>query len=200
LAEEIPLPSLTSDPADHRALRDPRVILYATRSGRSVLPVGAAELETPEARSLWAWWSRAAASGQQPHRNDFDVVEHRQLAANLYLIEPVAGGFRLRLAGEVFQQLFRRSRGHVWLRDAPEPLAQAFRATLSPSPRRRPLWLRASLSSRLASRRVGRRPKGNQRIGAMTMMSIDQFKNWLKRGKRTKSVGKLPPPKGAAGR
>ena len=36
------------------------------------------------------------------------------------------GGLRLRLAGEVFQHLFRRNRGHVWLRDSPEPLAQAF--------------------------------------------------------------------------
>jgi hypothetical protein len=126
VAEEIPLPSLTSDSTDHPALADPRVILYAAQSGRSVLPVDAAALETSEARALWTWWSHAAAGGQQPHRHDFDVVEHRQLAANLYLIEPVASGFRLRLAGEVFQHLFRRGRGHVWLRDTAEPLAQAF--------------------------------------------------------------------------
>jgi hypothetical protein len=41
---------------------------------------------------------------------------------------------------------------------------------------------------------------GNSRVGAMTQMSIDQFKNWLKRGKRTKAVGKLPPPRSGASR
>lgn len=39
---------------------------------------------------------------------------------------------------------------------------------------------------------------GPKRIGAFTMMSIDQFKGWLKRGKRTKAVGKLPSPTSAA--
>jgi hypothetical protein len=105
---------------------DPRVAPYVAQSGRSVRPAEEAELETPEARALWAWWRGAAETGLQPHRHDFDVVEHRQLASSLYLIEPVVGGFRLRLAGEVFQHLFRRSRGHVWLRDGPEPLARAF--------------------------------------------------------------------------
>jgi hypothetical protein len=96
------------------------------QSGRSVGPIEEAALETEEARALWAWWRRAAETGTRPHRRDFDVVEHRQLAASLYLIEPVAGGFRLRLSGEVFQHLFRRSRGHVWLRVSAEPLARAF--------------------------------------------------------------------------
>ena len=105
---------------------DPRVAAYVAQSGRSVLPIDAADLETPEVQALWVWWSRAAKRGLQPHRRDFDVVENRQLAANLYLIEPVAGGFRLRLAGAVFEQLFRRSRGHAWLRDSAEPLARAF--------------------------------------------------------------------------
>jgi hypothetical protein len=40
--------------------------------------------------------------------------------------------------------------------------------------------------------------KGPQRIGCMTMMSVDQFKNWLKRGKRTKPVGRLSPPRSPA--
>lgn len=105
---------------------DPRVAAYVAQSGRSVLPVVDGELETPEAQALWAWWRQASAGGARPHRRDFDVVEHPQLAANLYLVEPIAGGYRLRLAGEAFQQLFRRSRGHVWLHDAPEPLARAF--------------------------------------------------------------------------
>ena len=105
---------------------DPRVAAYVAQSGRSVRPIDAAALQTEEAKALSAWWRRASAHGGQPHRHDFDVVEHRQLAAHLYLIEPVAGGFRLRLAGEVFEHLFRRHRGHVWLRDSPESLARAF--------------------------------------------------------------------------
>ncbi len=36
---------------------------------------------------------------------------------------------------------------------------------------------------------------GDRRIGAFTQMSIPQLRNWLKRGRRTKAVGKLPPPK-----
>lgn len=105
---------------------DPRVAAYVAQSGRSVRPIDEAELQTEEAKALWAWWRQASQNGIQPHRHDFDVVAHRQLAAHLYLIEPVAGGFRLRLAGEVFQHLFRRKRGHVWLRDTGAPLARAF--------------------------------------------------------------------------
>lgn len=124
------MPSLTPDQqgaiVSRTDMGDPRAAAYAAQSGRSVQPVAEAALETPEAQALWAWWCRAAETGLQPHRHDFDVVEHRQLAASLYLIEPVPGGFRLRLAGEVFQHLFRRGRGHAWLRESPEPLARAF--------------------------------------------------------------------------
>ncbi|GAB2177948.1 PAS domain-containing protein [Dongia sp. agr-C8] len=124
------MPNLIADPlqvpASPLEAADSRVAVYVAHSGRSVLPADQAAPETPEARALWSWWRGAASGGRQPHRNDFDVVENRQLAANLYLIEPVAGGFRLRLAGEVFEQLFRRSRGHAWLRDSSEPLARAF--------------------------------------------------------------------------
>lgn len=40
--------------------------------------------------------------------------------------------------------------------------------------------------------------KGAERIGAMTLMSVDQFKNWVRTGKARKPVGKLSPPKMAA--
>jgi len=108
------------------ATGDPRVAAYVAQSGRNVRPVDAAELQTEEATALWAWWLQASRNGAQPHRHDFDVVEHGRLAAHLYLVEPVAGGFRLRLAGEVFEHLFRRKRGHVWLHDAGTPLSRAF--------------------------------------------------------------------------
>jgi hypothetical protein len=110
---------------------DPRVAAYVALSGRSIVPMAEGDpagdgLQTAEARALWAWWHRVSAGGAQPHRNDFDVIEHPQLAANLYLVEPVPGGFRLRLTGEVFQQLFSRGRGHAWMHDDAEPLARAF--------------------------------------------------------------------------
>ncbi|WP_395019512.1 PAS domain-containing protein [Dongia sp.] len=124
------MPKLIADPlqaaASPMGAIDSRVAAYVAQSGRSVLPADAAAPETPEARALWSWWRGAAAAGRQPHRNDFDVVENRQLAAHLYLVEPVTDGFRLRLAGEVFEQLFRRRRGHIWRRDDGEPLARAF--------------------------------------------------------------------------
>lgn len=124
------MPSLTSDlhggVASPLGPGDARVAAYMALSGRSVQPVGATEPETPEAQALWGWWRAAAETGIRPHRRDFDVVEHRQIAPSLYLIEPVSGGFRLRLAGADFEHLFRRSRGHVWLRDSGGELARAF--------------------------------------------------------------------------
>jgi hypothetical protein len=39
---------------------------------------------------------------------------------------------------------------------------------------------------------------GAARIGAFSMVTVDQFKAWLKRGKRTKPFGKLAAPKQAA--
>lgn len=41
---------------------------------------------------------------------------------------------------------------------------------------------------------------GHARVGAFTMMTVKQFKNWLKRGKRTKPLGHLPPPRSGASR
>jgi len=38
----------------------------------------------------------------------------------------VAGGYRLRLAGARFEQMFNRRRGHEWRHDAAEPLGRAF--------------------------------------------------------------------------
>ncbi len=127
-AASLPQPNSEQENAARAAiaLGDPRVAAYVAQSGRSVHPVDERALETQEARALWAWWQGAASGGRKPHRTAFDIIEHRGLAPHLYLIEPVAGGYRLRLAGEVFEHLFRRSRGHVWLRDSDEGLAGVF--------------------------------------------------------------------------
>jgi hypothetical protein len=76
-------------------------------------------------RALWHWWRDASAEGV-PQRHRFDIAEHSQLVPNLYLIEPVPGGYRLRLAGARFEQMFNRRRRHEWRHDAAEPLTRAF--------------------------------------------------------------------------
>jgi hypothetical protein len=104
---------------------DPRVTAYAQLSGRDVFPVDDARLASPALRVLWRWWCVAAEHGV-PEQRSFDIAEHPSLAPNLYLIERVPRGFRLRLAGEDFVQMFNRRKGHEWRHDAPEPLARAF--------------------------------------------------------------------------
>ena len=65
------VPSLTPDyragPKPPIGTGDPRVAAYVVQSGRSVGPIDQAELETEEARALWAWWRRAAETGTRPH-------------------------------------------------------------------------------------------------------------------------------------
>jgi len=104
---------------------DPRVAAYVAASGRDVFPVDDTRLTRPELRALWCWWRDAATEGI-PRRDRFDIAEHPQLAPHLYLIERMPGGYRLRLAGESFAQMFNRRRGHEWRHDAEVPLARAF--------------------------------------------------------------------------
>ena len=104
---------------------DHRVTAYVALSGRDVFPVDDTRLTAPGPRALWRWWRDAAADGV-PRRDRFDIAEHPQLVPNLYLIERVPGGHRLRLAGDSFEQMFNRRRGHEWRHDAAEPLARAF--------------------------------------------------------------------------
>lgn len=104
---------------------DPRVAHYVALSGREVFSVDESRLIAPCCRRLWQWWRAAAVHGT-PDRAGFDIVDHADLAPNLYLIERAARGFRLRLSGESFVQMFNRRRGHEWRHDAAEPLPRAF--------------------------------------------------------------------------
>ncbi len=104
---------------------DSRVAAYMQLSGRDVFPVDDTRLATPEVKALWHWWS-AAAGSSIPERHAFDIAEHARLAPNLYLLDRVPHGFRLRLAGDAFVQMFNRRKGHEWRDDAPEPLIRAF--------------------------------------------------------------------------
>jgi len=105
--------------------RDPRVAAYCQASGRDVVRADEAALSTPAVRSLWDWWqaARGEAAGI-PERHRFDIAAYPSLAPNLFLVERCDGGFRLRLAGEAFVEMFGRRKGHEWRAEAPEPLAR----------------------------------------------------------------------------
>ncbi len=94
-------------------------------SGRQIAAVDAAKLRTALVRQLWHWWCSVAGAGR-PHRRDFDIVQHPGLAPNLYLIEAMPGGFRIRLTGDAFVQMFHTGKGYEWRYDSPEPLNAAF--------------------------------------------------------------------------
>jgi len=105
--------------------RDPRVAAYCQASGRDVMRAEASALATPAVRSLWNWWDGARDGGGLPARHRFDIAEHPALAPNLFLVERCDVGFRLRLAGEAFVEMFGRRKGHEWRAEAPELLARA---------------------------------------------------------------------------
>jgi hypothetical protein len=119
---------------------DPRIANYARLTGRRVSLADAESLITQPARALWGWWQSASrtrpAGGDAGRRNcvarsAFDVVDHAGIAPHLFLIERIDRGFRLRLAGEAFEQMFLRRKGHEWINDerlvdSPQSLGGAF--------------------------------------------------------------------------
>lgn len=65
------------------------------------------EFLTPEARRLYDWWQSFAP--QFPRRRDFDIVEHRPLSANIFLVQVVdENTYDFRLRGEDIVQLIGR--------------------------------------------------------------------------------------------
>ena len=57
-----------------------------------------------------------------PRRADFDIIEFAPIAGHLYLIDQVAEGFELRLAGEEYIRLFDLKKGWLWRNDAEDPV------------------------------------------------------------------------------
>ncbi|WP_207485108.1 PAS domain-containing protein [Arenibaculum pallidiluteum] len=61
---------------------------------------------TRKAGRLHSWWHRTAA-GRLPLRREFDVLDHWDMAPNLFLVEALPGGqFLMRLQGESVISLF----------------------------------------------------------------------------------------------
>jgi len=56
-------------------------------------------LDAPMVRELYGWWA-AANDGRPPSRRQFDVVDHRRLVANLFLVERRDDRFLYRVRGE----------------------------------------------------------------------------------------------------
>lgn len=73
----------------------------------------AGDLQTPQARALLGWWFEA---GAPPRRSAFDITEHADLAAHLFLMRRCAPGvFEYRLSGEeAIRIVGRNDRGDVF--------------------------------------------------------------------------------------
>ena len=62
-------------------------------------------MQHPSCRRLFEWWQ--SFSPGQPRRGDFDIVDHAELAANIYLSELLEDGrFEVRLQGEEIARIF----------------------------------------------------------------------------------------------
>src|SRR3546814_5165746 len=75
------------------------------------IPVGSAEdLRRPKPRHLYEWWSGASGSGV-PLRRAFDIVEHREIATQVFLLEVLPGSrFRTRIVGSRTQHWVEEDR------------------------------------------------------------------------------------------
>lgn len=66
--------------------------------------------ESKKVRGLYDWWM-SANGGQMPARGLFDVVEHKSVVANLFVVDVLPGGeFLFRLTGEDVIQILGRNR------------------------------------------------------------------------------------------
>ena len=90
-------------------------------AGRDIAVARAENLSTEPVRRVFAWW-QAHAGMTPPRRADFDIIEFAPIAGHLYLIDQVAEGFELRLAGEEFIRLFDLKKGWLWRNDAEDPV------------------------------------------------------------------------------
>ncbi|HYE01067.1 MAG TPA: PAS domain-containing protein [Alphaproteobacteria bacterium] len=93
-------------------------------------------LRAPLARRLFGWW-QAAGAGGLPRRRDFDIVEHPQLAAHVFLVRvdtPERFTFRL-LGDETIRICGRNNTGVTVAPEDPDPyrsaLADYYRALVA---------------------------------------------------------------------
>lgn len=90
-------------------------------AGRNIGVARADNLCTEPVRRVFAWWQEHAGMAP-PRRADFDIIEFAPIAAHIYLIDQIAEGFELRLAGEEYIRLFDLKKGCVWRSDSEDPV------------------------------------------------------------------------------
>jgi len=62
------------------------------------------ELITPKVQNLYAWWS--SFEPNIPLRNDFDIIDHACMAANIFFLEVISiGSYRYKVCGEEVTQI-----------------------------------------------------------------------------------------------
>ena len=98
-------------------------------AGRQIELAQAEKIISPVLRELFVWWQSRAATGPV-RRCDFDTTKHASIAAHLFLIEPIAVGYQLVLAGEEYLRLVDTKKGMRYLADDPDPIARDFKAYL----------------------------------------------------------------------
>lgn len=83
----------------------PQHALPALRGASAERLTGALGCAGTKVRQLYDWWCRAA-NGQMPLWSQFDVVEHRHMMPNLYLVKRMSPGrWAFSLKGEAVQSI-----------------------------------------------------------------------------------------------
>ncbi|MBK8159721.1 MAG: PAS domain-containing protein [Rhodospirillaceae bacterium] len=98
-------------------------------AGRHIELAQAEKIVSAPLRELFAWWQSHAAAGPV-RRCDFDITEHRAIAAHLFIIEPISVGYQLALAGEEYLRLVGTKKGMRYLAEDPDPTARDFKTYL----------------------------------------------------------------------
>lgn len=117
-------------------------------AGRDIAPARAGRIQSPPLCELLQWWQQtAAARGSLPARGDFDITCHPHLAPHLFIIQSVATGFEMVLAGEEYAELLQVRRGRRWEFADPDPVERDFAQYLAAVARaRRPFLSKGRLA------------------------------------------------------
>lgn len=84
---------------------------------RETLVTSETSFISPKVRYLWTWWHQHAESAGLPLRAEFDIIEHKEIIADIFLVEALpSGDFLLRVHGEnVISLLGENNRGRLVL-------------------------------------------------------------------------------------
>lgn len=93
--------------ADTMQLTEPRTLRISTIHGvRESIVTPETRFRSPKVRALHDWWTAESAHGL-PLRSAFDVVRHKAIVPNLFLVEVLPdGSFLLKLHGQTVIEMF----------------------------------------------------------------------------------------------